>query len=113
MIPRKTNFTVLIVEYVDKEAEIILLIVIHATLVYLIKDLTITNAWKMLFAKNAQYVSKINSIQLSPQFSSNADILCIDSALLIFHNTNISVHSAIKAFVTWLSKKKTLIWKLN
>jgi hypothetical protein len=111
MIPPKTNFIVLIVGYVGKVAEIILLIVMHATLVYLIKDLTITNAWKMPYAKNAQYVSKTNSIQLSPQFSSNVGTLCIDSALLIFHNTNISVHSAIKAFVTWLSKKKTLIWK--
>jgi len=59
----------------------------------------------MRLARNAQYASKTNLIQLSPQFFSHVDTHCINSALWIFHNTNISVHCAIKAFVTWLSKK--------
>ena len=108
MIAPKTNFIVLIVEYVGKEGEITLPIVAHARHVFLKKDSIIINAWKTPYAKNAQYASKTNSILLSPQFSYNVGTLCIDSALWIYLNTNTSAHSAIKVFVTWLSKKETL-----
>ncbi len=58
----KTNFTVQIVGYVGREAEIISFIVLHARHVFLLKDLTIINAWKMPLARNAQYASKTNLI---------------------------------------------------
>jgi hypothetical protein len=79
MIAPKTNFIVLIVEFVGKEGEITLPIVVHARHVFLKKDSIIINAWKTPYARNAQYASKTNSIQLSPQFSSSADTLCTDS----------------------------------
>ncbi len=111
MIPLKDSFIVLDVEYVDKEAEIILNIALHVMHVFLRKALTIINARKRHFAKNAQYASKTNLAQLSLQSSFNVVTLCIDNVLWIFLNTSTSALYASKAFVIWLFKKGILIWK--